>query len=49
MLRKSLDLTRLQQWSALYLIVFMVFGFVLVDGALAFDRKVLFEDFTATT
>ena len=48
MLRRFTSFTHLQQWTALYVIVVMVFGLILTDSASAYDRKVLFEDFTAT-
>ena len=49
MLRRFTCFTHLQQWTALYVIVIMVFGLILTDGAFAYDRKVLFEDFTSST
>ncbi len=49
MLKRFTYFTHLQQWTALYVIVIMVFGLILTDSASAYDRKVLWEDFTSTT
>ncbi|NQT35049.1 Omp28-related outer membrane protein [bacterium] len=49
MLKRLTCFTHIQQWIALYVIVIMVFGLILTDSAFAYDRKVLFEDFTSTT
>lgn len=43
------NLTQIQRCAALFLIAFLVIGWMMTEDVSAYERKVLFEDFTSTT
>ncbi|MDP8237979.1 MAG: T9SS type A sorting domain-containing protein [Candidatus Hatepunaea meridiana] len=49
MIYRFSSFTLIQQCAAIFLVAFVAFGWIMVEDASAYDKKVLFEDFTSTT
>ncbi len=49
MINKSFSLTQLQRNAFICFIVLIAFGWMIAEDVSAYERKVLFEDFTSST